>query len=352
LTTAQRTARALLLIAFVGTPAAYADTPARALDTSRETVRSFIGRMGDKHGFPTETLTALLAQAQSQQSILDAMSRPAEKTLAWYSYRERFVTEQRINEGVAFWQEHRELLEETARARGVPAEYMVAILGVETHYGRIMGGYRVIDALSTLAFDYPPRSSYFTDELEQYLLLTREDSLDALALLGSYAGAMGAPQFMPRSVRKFAVDGDGDGTRNLWSDWADVLASIANYFREHGWQPDAPVLAEAVIDQAHAHDLDTRRLELNETVGSLREKGVQFETSLPDNAPAMLIAADEPDSMRFRVGLKNFYVITRYNRSAMYAMAVHDLARELSARVFSQGESQEGSDLVSEAEPD
>jgi membrane-bound lytic murein transglycosylase B len=198
-----------------------------------------------------------------------------------------------------------------------------------------MGSYRVIDALSTLAFDYPPRSNYFTDELEQYLLLVREDSLDALAPLGSYAGAMGAPQFMPRSIRKFAVDGDGDGTRNLWTDWADVLASIANYFREHGWQPDAPVLAEAVIDQAHAHDLDTRRLELNETVGSLKEKGVQFETSLPADAPAMLIAADGPDSMRFRVGLKNFYVITRYNRSALYAMAVHDLARELNARVFS-----------------
>lgn len=334
LTTAQRTARALLLIAFTGTAAAYADAPALALDTTRDSVRSFIGRMSEKHGFSTEALTALLAQAQSQQPILDAMARPAEKALAWYSYRERFVTEQRIAEGVAFWQEHRELLEETARTRGVPPEYLVAILGVETHYGRIMGGYRVIDALSTLAFDYPPRSNYFTDELEQYLLLTREDSLDALTLLGSYAGAMGAPQFMPRSVRKFAVDGDGDGTRNLWTDWADVLASIANYFREHGWQPDAPVLAEAVIDQPHAHDLDTRRLELNETVGSLRDKGVQFETSLPDAAPAMLIAADEPDSMKFRVGLQNFYVITRYNRSALYAMAVHDLARALNARVF------------------
>ena len=314
---------------------ARADTPAAALDTSRDSVRNFVGRMSEKHGFSADTLTTLLAQAQIQQSILDAMAKPAEKTFPWHRYRERFVTEQRIAEGVAFWQEHRELLEETASARGVAPEYLVAILGVETHYGRIMGGYRVIDALSTLAFDYPPRSNYFTDELEQYLLLVREDSLDALAALGSYAGAMGAPQFMPRSIRQFAVDGDGDGTRNLWTDWADVLASIANYFRKHGWQPDAPVLAEAVIDQAHAHDLDTRRLELNETVGSLREKGVQFETSLPEDAPAMLIAADEPDSMRFRVGLQNFYVITRYNRSALYAMAVHDLARALNERVFS-----------------
>ena len=320
---------------FTGTASAYADAPALALDTSRDSVRDFIGRMSEKHGFSVDTLTAVLAQAQSQQTILDAMAKPAEKTFPWYRYRERFVTEQRIAEGVAFWQEHRELLEQVARERGVAPEYLVAILGVETYYGRIMGGYRVIDALSTLAFDYPPRSGYFTGELEQYLLLVREDSLDALAPLGSYAGAMGAPQFMPGSIRRYAVDGDGDGARNLWTDWEDVLASIANYFRKHGWQPDAPVLAEAVIDQANAHDLDTRRLELNETVGSLREKGVQFETSLPADAPAMLIAADQPDSMRFRVGLQNFYVITRYNRSALYAMAVHDLARELSARVFS-----------------
>ena len=319
---------------FTGAASAYADPPALALDTSRDSVRSFIDRMSQKHGFSAATLTTILAQAQSQQTILEAIARPAEKTFPWYRYRERFVTEQRIGEGIAFWQEHRELLEETARERGVAPEYLVAILGVETHYGRIMGGYRVIDALSTLAFDYPPRSGYFTDELEQYLLLVREDSLDALAPLGSYAGAMGAPQFMPRSIRKYAVDGDGDGTRNLWTDWEDVLASIANYFREHGWQPDAPVLAEAVIDQANAHDLDTRRLELNETVGSLKEKGVLFETTLPADAPAMLIAADEPDAIRFRVGLKNFYVITRYNRSALYAMAVHDLARELNARIY------------------
>jgi membrane-bound lytic murein transglycosylase B len=326
--------RALLLVVLAGAASAYAETPAVALDTSRDTVRSFIGRMSQKHGFSAETLTAILAQAQSQQTILEAMARPAEKTFPWYRYRERFLNEQRITEGVAFWQEHRELLEQIARERGVAPEYLVAILGVETYYGRIMGSYRVIDALSTLAFDYPPRSGYFTEELEQFLLLAREDALDALAPVGSYAGAMGAPQFMPRSVRQFAVDGDGDGTRNLWTDWEDVLASIANYFRVHGWQPDAPVLAEAVIDQAHAHDLDTRRLELNETVGSLREKGVQFETTLPADAPAMLIAADEPDSMRFRVGLQNFYVITRYNRSALYAMAVHDLARALSARVY------------------
>jgi len=334
LTLAPHAAR-VLLGCFIACAGALATSPAIALDTSRVNVQQFIERMNDRHGFPVDALTALLAQAETQTAILDAMSKPAERTMAWYSYRERFVTEQRIVEGIAFWQQHRELLDEIARSKGVPAEYLVAILGIETYYGRIMGKYRVIDALSTLAFDYPPRSAYFTDELEQFLLLTREESMDPLAPVGSYAGAMGAPQFMPRSMRQYAVDGDGDGKRDLWADWADVVASVANYFLVHGWQPNAPVLAEAEIDQARAHDLDTRRLELNETVGSLREKGALFDPALPNDAPAMLLAADEPHAMRFRVGLKNFYTITRYNHSALYAMAVHDLAHELNVRVFS-----------------
>ena len=320
---------------FIACAGALAAAPAIALDTSRTTVQQFIARMHERHDFSVDALTALLSQVETQTAILDAMSKPAERTMAWYTYRERFITEQRIVEGIEFWQQHRELLDEVARAKGVPAEYLVAILGIETYYGRIMGKYRVIDALSTLAFDFPPRSAYFTDELEQFLLLSREESMDPLQPLGSYAGAMGAPQFMPRSMRKFAVDGDGDGKRDLWADWPDVVASVANYFLEHGWQPNAPVLAEAEIDQAHAHDLDTRRLELTETVGSLREKGAIFDPALADDARAMLLAADEPHAMRFRVGLQNFYTITRYNRSALYAMAVHDLARALTLRVFS-----------------
>ncbi|HEY4646203.1 MAG TPA: lytic murein transglycosylase B [Steroidobacteraceae bacterium] len=334
LTTAPRTARVLLGFS-VACTGAFASSPALALDTSRDNVQQFIARMGERHGFSTAALAAVLAQAESQPTILEAISRPAEQTLTWYGYRERFLNEQRIIEGVAFWQEHRELLDEISRAQGVPPQYLVAILGVETYYGRITGRYRVIDALSTLAFDYPPRSGYFTDELEQFLVLAREESLDPFTPLGSYAGAMGAPQFMPRSMRQYAVDGDGDGKRDLWGGWPDVIASVANYFRVHGWQPDAPVLVEAEIDQAHARDLDTRRLDLTETVGSLREKGVLFDASLPDDAAAMLLAADEPHAMRFRVGLQNFHVITRYNRSALYAMAVYDLARELTARVSS-----------------
>ena len=305
------------------------------LDTRQPGVRNFIERMNEEHGFAKDELDAVLGRAEIQQSVLDAMQRPAERALLWHEYRTRFITPQRIAEGLAFWQEHRELLEQISRDRGVAPEYLVAILGVETSYGRITGRYRVIDALSTLAFEYPPRSSFFMSELEQFLLLTREEASDPFAVLGSYAGAMGPPQFMPGSVRQYAVDQDGDGRRNLRDDWDDILGSIANYFVVNGWQNGQPVVAEAAIDQQHAHDLDPRVLSLNESVGSLRDKGVIFDTALPASAPALLIAADDSDAVRFRVGFRNFFVITRYNRSPLYAMAVHDLATELASRIHS-----------------
>ncbi|HEY7379013.1 MAG TPA: lytic murein transglycosylase B [Steroidobacteraceae bacterium] len=326
---------ALMLVTVVG-----ADEPA-PFDTARPTVQAFIERMRAQHDFSADELTQLFAQAKTQQSILDAMSKPAERTLLWYEYRARFVTEQRITDGAQFWSEHRELLDETAKQYGVAPQYLVAVLGVETSYGRIMGRYRVLDALSTLAFDYPARSAYFANQLEQFLLLAREESLDALVPVGSYAGAMGAPQFMPGSLRKYAIDADGDGKRDLWSDWADILASVGNYFRVHGWQPGGAVLTDVEIDQEHAHDLDSRPLALEETVGSLKEKGVRFHETLADDAPAMLIAADEADGVRFRVGLNNFYVITRYNRSPLYAMAVHELANRVMERAFHDEPAQE-----------
>jgi membrane-bound lytic murein transglycosylase B len=331
--TSARAAFRALISALMLVTAVRADEPV-PFDTARPTVQAFIERMRAENGFSADELNQLFAQAKTQQAILDAMAKPAERALLWYEYRARFVTEQRIADGAQFWAEHRELLDDTAKQYGVAPQYLVAILGVETSYGRIMGRYRVLDALSTLAFDYPARSAYFTNELEQFLLLTREESLDALAPVGSYAGAMGAPQFMPGSLRKYAIDADGDGKRDLWSDWADILASIGNYFRVHGWQPGGPVLTDVDIDQEHAHDLDSRPLALDETVGSLKGKGVQFHEALPDETPAMLIAADEPEQIRFRVGLNNFYVITRYNRSPLYAMAVHELASRVMERTF------------------
>jgi membrane-bound lytic murein transglycosylase B len=205
---------------------------------------------------------------------------------------------------------------------------------VETYYGRMTGSYRVLDALATLAFDYPARAAFFRDELEQFILLARDIGLDPLAVKGSYAGAMGAPQFMPSNYRRYAVDANADGHIDLWRNWSDVCASVGNYLKEHGWNPGEPVLSEAAVDTDKTADLDGRKLILADTVESLKAKGVNFDSSLPPDAPAILIAADESDGVHWRVGYNNFYVITRYNHSALYAMAVYELAAAVKQRIL------------------
>ena len=302
--------------------------PARAFDASREDVASFVNDMTARNSFDATALAALFAQAQSRQAILDAMARPAEKTLTWQEYRARFITERRINRGVAVYRDQIDALEDAA-ARGVPASIILGIVGVETFYGELTGRYRVIDALSTLAFDYPPRSAFFRGELEQFLLMAREESLDPLAPLGSYAGAMGIPQFMPTSFRSFAVDGGGDGRRDLWADWPDVFASVANYLTVHGWRSGEPISTVADISGADVAGLAAGTLALSETVGSLRRRGIRFETGLPPESPAMLIALGGAFGGEYRVGFANFYAITRYNHSALYASAVNDLAEAI-----------------------
>jgi membrane-bound lytic murein transglycosylase B len=308
-------------------------TQCHAVSVQRAEVRSFINHMVDSKGFERTALTKLLREAQTQASIIDAMNRPAEKAKLWYEYRQIFLTEKRIRDGIAFWQEHRAELDQAAAQTGVEAQYIVAILGVETQYGRQTGRYRVLDALATLAFDYPERSRFFTAELEQFLLLTREQKIDPLMATGSYAGAMGAPQFMPSSYRRYAVDGSGDGRIDLWTNWLDVFLSVGNYFREHGWQHGEPVMAEAELPLLQLAPTDGRRFDLEERVGGLKAQGVQFDTSQPASAPAFVVAVDRPDGLHWRVGFKNFYVITRYNRSALYAMAAAELAAALKFHV-------------------
>ena len=297
--------------------------PASALDVKRLEVKAFIDETSRNFGFPREQLEALLAQAETKQAILDAISRPAERVVPWWEYRDRFLTEKRILQGTDFWIAHGEAL------RRIPdpnvAASVVGILGVETSFGRITGRYRVIDALTTLAFDYPPRSAFFRGELQQFLLLSREESVDPRTALGSYAGAMGAPQFVSSSYRNFAIDGDGNGKRDLWNSWDDVIGSVANYLLVYGWREGEPVVVTAAFDGTDLSRFNTTKLELNETVQSLRDKGVRFETTLPADAPALLIVAEGKTGPVYRVGFNNFYAITRYNRSPMYAMAVHDL---------------------------
>ena len=206
---------------------------------------AFIDRMVERHGFDRAELTALVDAAVIEQSILDAMARPAERVVPWFEYRNIFLTEERIAAGVRFWTEHAAALEEVAERYGVAPEMIVSIVGIETYFGTRMGRYRVLDALATLAFAYPPRASFFASELESFLLLTREEEVDPTAALGSYAGAMGAGQFIPSSYRAYAVDADADGRRDLWSNWNDVFGSVANYFSKHGWRTGEPVMEPA-----------------------------------------------------------------------------------------------------------
>lgn len=296
-------------------------------------VASFIREVVRRDSLDRRAVTALLLRARKQPSILEAMSRPAEQVMPWWQYRAQFLTEQRISRGVGFWEDHRQLLQHIAAERGVPAKYLVAIIGMETFYGHSTGSYRVLDALTTLAFDYPPRSDYFRGELEQFLLLVREDHINPLNATGSYAGAMGVPQFMPSAYRLYAVDEDGDHRLDLWRDWEDILGSIANFLKSHGWVHGGPVLADAEVSRSAVFTLPTGRLELNDTVGDLARHGVKVQIAVPAGMRAVLVPADQPGGPAYRVGFQNFYVITRYNRSIRYAMAVYDLAQAIAQRM-------------------
>ncbi len=306
--------------------------PAR-FDVTRADIRDFIDEVARRDSFDRGQISALIAKAAPQPRIIERTSEPAERVLTWWEYRERFVTEKRIAGGVRFWHHHRRLLERVATERGVAPEYIVAILGAETFYGRRTGHNRVLDALATLAFDYPARGERFRAELEQFLLLVREKHINPLTARGSYSGAMGAPQFLPSSYRRYAVDGNDDHRIDLWHDWDDIIASVANYFHEHGWQTAGPVLAEARLEPEAALHVDPHGFELNETLQSLAAQGVLTQTDAPLETPVLLIAADGRDGPAYRVGFRNFLVITHYNRSTYYAMAVSDLAHSIAARL-------------------
>jgi len=272
----------------------------------------------------------LIDAAERQQSILDAISRPAEKTKAWHEYRKIFLTDRRIREGVSFWSDHAGTLQSVAVRTGVPAELVVAIIGVETYYGRITGSYRVIDALATLAFDYPRRSPFFTGELEQFLVLAWESGKDALALKGSYAGAMGYGQFMPSSYRAYARSYEGDGAPDIWDNPADAIASVGNYLEAHGWRSGEQVVIDGIADDPDPAMFEGG-LKPKKTVAALALEGLAPTEPLDPAGLATPLRLEEEDGMRYWLGLQNFYVITRYNHSAMYAMAVWELSQAIAA---------------------
>jgi membrane-bound lytic murein transglycosylase B len=289
----------------------------------------FIERMVEQHEFDHGELEQMLAEAQIETQILEAMSRPAERVMSWADYRKIFVTKERIERGADFWGEHAATIERIADEYGVAPEIIVAILGVETYFGQRTGRYRVLDALATLAFAYPPRASFFASELESFLLLAREEAVDPASALGSYAGAMGAGQFIPSSYRAYAVDGDGDGRRDLWSSWDDVFGSVANYFARHGWRAGELVVDQATLGPGVQEPAPANSLDLNETVGSLVQRGYRFPTAQPESTPVSIFKLDEGPAAEYWVGYHNFRVITRYNRSAMYALAVYQLSQAI-----------------------
>jgi membrane-bound lytic murein transglycosylase B len=320
-------AAAITVTAAVSAPAE------RGAYTNRPDVRAFISQMTERHGFVERELVFLFSRARRQPAALKAIAPPKDAPLrSWQTYRARFVNDQRIAEGTAFWQANSAALERAAREHGVPEEIIVAIIGVETLYGRHSGGFRVIDALATLAFDYPPRAEFFRAELEQYLLLARDRDIDVFSVKGSYAGAIGIPQFMPGSYRRYAVDFDGDGVTDLLASPADAIGSVANFLRMHGWRRGELIALPAHVNGAAHRAMLDAGIEPKIPMGELRQYGVETRSGLALETPVALIDLETPGApTEYRLGLQNFYVLTRYNRANFYAAAVMDLAAALRA---------------------
>ncbi len=286
--------------------------------------------------YSEQSINEIFAQAEKKQAIIDAISRPAEKVLQWYDYRKIFVTEQRIREGVEFMKAQGPALERAERELGVPSEIIAAIIGVETYYGRIAGSYRVIDALSTLAFDYPKRAPFFRKELVAYLTLAREQNIDPLQPVGSYAGAMGYGQFMPSSYRAYAIDFDGDEFIDIWGNPVDAIGSVANYLKRHGWKEGQPIAQTLAPDQFMSADWLSDGLKLPYTVAELPLPAGVISVGLPSNASIKPLQLETMNGPQQWLVFNNFYTITRYNHSSMYAMAVTELADALAAGLQAQ----------------
>ena len=257
---------------------------------------------------------------------MELWDKPAEKELQWHQYRHIFIKEKRIERGVEFWREHASLLTEVSLKTGVPGEIIIAIIGVETFYGTYKGKDPVFDSLVTLAFDYPRRSAFFSRELEQLLLLTKEQNLDPRTLRGSYAGAMGMPQFIASSYRSYAVDFDGDGQANLFDSIPDIFASVANYFVKHGWRANEAVAGPLTALENNSIDKLTPGIKTSYKWSDLAQNGLHSKTELDPDTAVALVKLEQKNTTEYWVGLQNFYVITRYNHSELYAMAVYQLS--------------------------
>lgn len=304
--------------------------PAQAM--LNDLANDFIDEMVRKHDFDREQLKQALQKTKIRDSILKAISRPAEKRLTWGEYQKIFLQPKRVEGGVKFWKKHEADLKKAEKEFGVPPEIITAIIGVETLYGKRTGGYQVLEALATLGFHYPPRAKFFRSELKHFLLLTREEKMDPLEATGSYAGAMGTPQFIPSSYRHYAIDFDGDGKRDIWNNPTDVIGSVANYFSVHHWRPGEPVTVRVTgVSSSHDELVEARKRpsKPNLSIARLRNAGINVPKEINSALSTNLIELEGTEGTEHWAGLKNFYVITRYNHSNLYAMAVYQLSQQI-----------------------
>jgi membrane-bound lytic murein transglycosylase B len=318
-----------VLLLLVNLSVAGADNAPRPFDDTAA-INQFVSEMVQEYQFKPEQLQRWLSEARLQPAILEAIARPAEAK-PWRDYRPIFLTPDRIRGGAFFLREYARTLGRASDDYGVPPQIVTAIIGVETRYGKQSGNYPIIDSLSTLSFGYPPRASFFRGELKQFFLMAREEKFDPLLPRGSYAGAMGMPQFIPSSFRRYAVDFDGNGKRDLWNSTADAIGSVANYFEQHGWHAYEPIATRVTVSgkkfQTVMDDNANPRFDTSE----LRQAGVNIPDEFYDNLKGSLILLDAGEGPEYWVAWHNFYVITRYNHSILYAMAAYQLSREIIA---------------------
>jgi membrane-bound lytic murein transglycosylase B len=317
-------------LAIVGIAAVSAGGATAVAAQPRPEIEIFIGEMVERHGFKQAELESIFSVVQFQPAIINAISQPA-TSRPWYEYRPLFVNPRRITGGVAFWNSHAATLERARKEFGIPEEIIAAVIGVETTYGAQTGKHRVLDALTTLAFDYPKRAGFFRNELEQYLLLGREQEADVLNIKGSYAGAIGIPQFMPSSYRRYAVDFDGDGKVDLSGSTADAIGSVANYLKSYGWETGQTVAIPALVNGENYHEALFTGSKPLYTMEEMRKLGITSRTGVPSHRPATLVELANHGGNEYWLGFNNFFVITRYNRSVHYAMSVLQLAEEIRA---------------------
>lgn len=319
----------LAVATMIVVPYAAAQTENQHSYINRENVEDFLDSLENEYNVPRSEARKILAQAQRSDRSLALISKPAERVLEWKDYQKIFVNPQRINEGVKFWKKNARILANVERQIGVPASIIVAIIGVETYYGRQTGGFKVLDALATLGFEYPERSEFFLKELKHFMALVYEQKLDPSELTGSYAGAMGIPQFMPSSYRAYAIDYDGDKKVDIWKNEADAIASVASYFKLHGWKKGEEVVLPAQPTKAIPPEMIPDSLELEGTVKQMKAVGLEVSKALPETTKVLLMDHQGVSGTEYWLGLHNFTVISRYNRSQMYSLAVYQLSKAL-----------------------